>query len=241
MFYQANINCFVNCLTVFGVYPNDDARRWNILGFSLQWRHNALEGVSNHQPYHCLISRLLGRRSKKTSKLHVTGLVRGIYRGPVNSPHKWPVTWKMFPFDDIIMCCHWWHRRIVHITRNPLGYTEWMWSIRDEYKLLILAKQTKDASMFHELHCTSHLYWITVFPRKKRKCFRSGNRGTDETEDAWTLMTYNIGAGMISGWWLVTVVSFHDTNMSLWMHEGRFTDIQLWMPVAVQQHRDPFY
>ena len=29
--------------------------------------------------------------------------VRGIHRGPVNSPHKWPVTWKMFPFDDIIM------------------------------------------------------------------------------------------------------------------------------------------
>ena len=30
--------------------------------------------------------------------------VRGIYRGPVNSPHKWPVTRKMFPFDDVIMC-----------------------------------------------------------------------------------------------------------------------------------------
>ena len=29
--------------------------------------------------------------------------VRGIHRGPVNSPHKWPVTWKMFPFDDVIM------------------------------------------------------------------------------------------------------------------------------------------
>ena len=29
--------------------------------------------------------------------------VRGIHRGPVNSPHKWPVTRKMFPFDDIIM------------------------------------------------------------------------------------------------------------------------------------------
>ena len=25
-------------------------------------------------------------------------------RGPVNSPHKWPVTRKMFPFDDVIMC-----------------------------------------------------------------------------------------------------------------------------------------
>ena len=26
-----------------------------------------------------------------------------IHRGPVNFPHKWPVTRKMFPFDDVIM------------------------------------------------------------------------------------------------------------------------------------------
>ena len=26
-----------------------------------------------------------------------------IHRRPVNSPHKWPVTRKMFPFDDVIM------------------------------------------------------------------------------------------------------------------------------------------
>ena len=30
-------------------------------------------------------------------------LVWGIHRGPVNSPHKWPVTRKMFPFEDVIM------------------------------------------------------------------------------------------------------------------------------------------
>ena len=29
--------------------------------------------------------------------------VWGIHRGPVNSPHKWPVTRKMFPFDYVIM------------------------------------------------------------------------------------------------------------------------------------------
>ena len=29
--------------------------------------------------------------------------VWGIHRGPVNSPHKWPVTRKMSPFDDVIM------------------------------------------------------------------------------------------------------------------------------------------
>ena len=28
---------------------------------------------------------------------------RRIHRGPVNSPHKWPVTRKMFPFDDVII------------------------------------------------------------------------------------------------------------------------------------------
>ena len=29
--------------------------------------------------------------------------LRGIHRWPVNSPHKGPVTWKMFPFDGVIM------------------------------------------------------------------------------------------------------------------------------------------
>ena len=29
--------------------------------------------------------------------------VMGIHRGPVNSPHKWPVTRKMLPFDDVIV------------------------------------------------------------------------------------------------------------------------------------------
>ena len=29
--------------------------------------------------------------------------VRGIHWGPANSLHKWPLTRKMFPFDDVIM------------------------------------------------------------------------------------------------------------------------------------------
>ena len=40
----------------------------------LQCRHNGLNRISNHQPHHCLLSRLFGCRSKKTSKLRVTGL-----------------------------------------------------------------------------------------------------------------------------------------------------------------------
>ena len=44
---------------------------------ALQWRHNEHDSVSNHQPRDCLLNRLFGRRSKKTSKLRVTGLCVG--------------------------------------------------------------------------------------------------------------------------------------------------------------------
>ena len=43
---------------------------------------------------------------KKTSNSVSLAFVLGIHRGPVNSPHKWPVTRKMFPFDDVILPCH---------------------------------------------------------------------------------------------------------------------------------------
>ena len=69
--------------------------------FSLHWRHNDHGGVSNHQPHGCLLNRLFRRKSKKTSKLRVTG--HCAHRGPVNSPHKWPVTRKMVPFNDVLM------------------------------------------------------------------------------------------------------------------------------------------
>ena len=71
--------------------------------FSLHWRHNDHDGVSNHQPHGCLLNRLFRRRSKKTSKLRVTGFCVGNLPGPVNSPHKGPVTRKMLPFDDVII------------------------------------------------------------------------------------------------------------------------------------------
>ena len=44
---------------------------------SLQWRNNGRDIVSNHQLHHCLLNRLFKRRSKKTSKLRVTGPCAG--------------------------------------------------------------------------------------------------------------------------------------------------------------------
>ena len=70
---------------------------------TLQWRHNGRDSVSNHQPaivYFNVYSDADQRKHQSSASL---AFVRGIHRGSVNSPHKWPVTRKMFPFDDVIM------------------------------------------------------------------------------------------------------------------------------------------
>ena len=44
---------------------------------TLQWRHIGRDSVSYHQPHECLLNHSFRRRSKKTSKLRVTGLCAG--------------------------------------------------------------------------------------------------------------------------------------------------------------------
>ena len=53
---------------------------------TLQWRHNWCDSVSNHQPHDCSLNRLFRRRSKKTSKLRVTGLCAGNSSGTGEFP-----------------------------------------------------------------------------------------------------------------------------------------------------------
>ena len=88
--------------------------------------------------------------------------VRGIYRWPVNSPHKGPVTRKMFPFDDVIMA------QFVHKTmsgiRNHLFeeiyntcnlqkdtysfYCTYMWRYHDE--LPVMNQRQTMSRRFHD-------------------------------------------------------------------------------------------
>ena len=44
-----------------------------------------------------------GAHQRKHQSFASLAFVQGIHRGPVNSLHKWPVTWKMFPFHHVIM------------------------------------------------------------------------------------------------------------------------------------------
>ena len=81
-------------------------RRDRLIAKPLQWHHNGHDGVSNHQPHDCLLNRYSGADQRKHQSSASLAFVQGIHRWPVNSPHKWPVTRKMFPLDDVIMFNH---------------------------------------------------------------------------------------------------------------------------------------
>ena len=53
-----------------------------------------------------------GANQRKYQSSALLAFVRGIHWSPVNSPHKGPVTQKMFPFDDIIMSHAWWRHQM---------------------------------------------------------------------------------------------------------------------------------
>ena len=68
--------------------------------FSLQWRDNECDGVSNHRRRWFAQPFVHAQIKQNSASL---AYVRWIRRLPVNSPHKKPVTRKMFPFNDVIM------------------------------------------------------------------------------------------------------------------------------------------
>ena len=59
-----------------------------------------------------------GADQRKHQSSASLAFVRGIHRGPVNSPHKWLVTRKMFPFDDVIMTVVKFNNRFVYQIRS---------------------------------------------------------------------------------------------------------------------------
>ena len=61
--------------------------------------------------------------------------MRGIHRWPVNSPHKWPVTRKAFPFDDVITArdpLNLWRSTCLAIIANPQTLCHWSQTKTDD-------------------------------------------------------------------------------------------------------------
>ena len=67
----------------------------------------------------------LGVNQRKHQSSASLAFVWEIHRGPVNFPHKWPVTRKMFPFDDVIMIFFYLYRNCHH------PHSEWwIWHLQ---------------------------------------------------------------------------------------------------------------
>ena len=110
--------CGVVTVTVFGVQnlPMSPLRRWYctrfggvfFAGFTGGCIHcnDAIMNTMASQNttltivYSTVYSGADQRKHQSSASL---AFVRVIHRGLVNSPHKWPVTQKMFPFDDVII------------------------------------------------------------------------------------------------------------------------------------------
>ena len=61
-------------------------------------------GAMRHQPHDCLLNRFIQAQIKENIKApRHWSLCWEFPRWPVNSPHQWPVTREMVPFDDVIM------------------------------------------------------------------------------------------------------------------------------------------
>ena len=83
--------------------------------------------------------------------------VRGIHRRPLNSPHKWPVTRKMFPFDDIIMRNDFHPVEFIRSITCTFGF-DWIWMHIQHVKYHDISREL-----------IGHFEWIPVYCQTNAK------------------------------------------------------------------------
>ena len=128
-------------------------------GASLQWRHNGCDCVSNHQPHDCLLNRLFRHRSKKTSKLRVTGLCVG------NSPGTGKFPAQMAGYAENVSI--WWRHHSMSCRLFPrrlngddaAAYQEWpnvLYSLKRKYRHFddILINHCTRSCRFNNFRCS---------------------------------------------------------------------------------------
>ena len=127
---------------------------------ALRWRHSGRDSVSNHQPHDCLLNRLFRRRSKKTSKLRVTGLCVGNSPGTgdfpaqmVSNTENASIWWrhhvtiwnqnKMTAISQTIFQLYFLERKVLYFDLRVIEGSSW--------------QQITIASNLHNCHRASHI------------------------------------------------------------------------------------
>ena len=119
-------------------------------------------------------------------------------RWPVNSPHKWPVTRKMFPFDDVLMNWSYWKWCCLICSIQEVEYACLMFSKPNrivvhsppDQKSLVIPLFTKSSPVLLTFTCVTYRQFIMVVSHKghgvsshwQLHCFVSG-LGADKKEN----------------------------------------------------------
>ena len=97
-----------------------------------------------------------GADQRKLQSSASLAFVRGIHRRPVNSLHKGPITWKMSPFDDVIMLNHvdnttWLCNHIVIKWKGAIAYSRPNFKLYFYYDCLCSWTEHKPFLRYHWL------------------------------------------------------------------------------------------
>ena len=104
----------------------------NSIFIALQWRHNGCDSISNHQPHDCFLNCSFRHRSRKTSKLHVTGLCVW------NSPEAGEFPAKMASNAENVSI--WWrHHGQIHLLQPITCFVMHKWSATESSSLCHVA------------------------------------------------------------------------------------------------------
>ena len=126
------------------------------VAFTLRWRQNGHDGVSNHQPHDCLLNRLFRRRSKKTSKLSLTGLCAG------NSPGTGEFPAQMASNAENVSI--WWrHHVIIHILVLLIA-VNWFLSVNWDPGTLTMFLACTHSELHSEYSIRKYYLMFVYFP-----------------------------------------------------------------------------
>ena len=93
--------------------------------------------------------------------------VWGIHRGPVNFPHKWPVTRKMFPFDDVIMNTASIAGVFVIVSteneNNEFIDSYSIANLRFNYSIILRQKEKKNVCIYYHFSTLKWYQWLASF------------------------------------------------------------------------------
>ena len=121
----------------------------NEMNLSIHYSNAIMGAIASQITSHTIVCSTVyaGADQRKHQSSASLSLVRVTHPWPLNSPHKWPVTRKMFPFDDVIMC---------KTTLFSINIQIWILRIRTIYEITLFIVKPHYFLSIHKYESKPH-------------------------------------------------------------------------------------